>query len=247
MREGDGDVVPGVELKEASVLTERGGARALGLGIRHGVHAEELHVVGGAQEVGAADLHQAAPRVGGLQVHPEGEGEDRSRARGEDRGREARVVLVGRVGVEHALADPAQRWVGDVRDVGRIREAQLHKVRLRRQREKARALENRRQIPIVAGAGRRPGGRVSIVRTRERRGDALRTVPVHRAHVGSPIGARVSSGARRDGAVDAQAASRAGVALPSGEGVGRVGVAAEAVVADAAGGRKVGAGGAAAL
>ncbi len=130
MREGDGDVVPGVELEEVGVLAERGGPGPLGLGIRQGVHAEELHVVGGAQEVGATDLHKTAPRVRGLQVHPEGQGKYRRGALGEHCRREARVVLVGSVGVEHALADAAQRRVGDVLDVGRVREAQLNEVRL---------------------------------------------------------------------------------------------------------------------
>jgi hypothetical protein len=57
--------MPGIELKEARMLAERG-TRSLGLSVYKRVHAEEFHVVCRAEEVETANLDQSTPRIGRL-------------------------------------------------------------------------------------------------------------------------------------------------------------------------------------
>jgi hypothetical protein len=122
MREGNGNMVPGIKLKEAGMFTERD-TRALGLCIHQCVHTEELHVVGSAQELGAPDLNQPTPRISCLQIHPEGESEHRggtTSGAGKDRGGETGVVFVSSVGVEDTFANLTKRGVRDVCNISRV-------------------------------------------------------------------------------------------------------------------------------
>lgn len=141
MRKRNGNMMPNIGLKEASMLVERG-PWALSLGIRKRVHAKKLHVVCRTHELSPAKLHQAAPGVDGLQIHPEGQGEDRGRAGWENRSGEAGMVLVGSVGVENTFANLTQRRVRHVRDIRSVDQIQVGQIRVGGQRVEMSALQN---------------------------------------------------------------------------------------------------------
>jgi hypothetical protein len=141
VRKRNGNVMPNIGLKEASMLVERG-PWALSLGIRERVHAEKLHVVCCSHELSPAKLHQAAPGVDGLQIHPEGQGKDRGGAGWENRSGEAGMVLVGSIGVENTFADLTQRRVRHVRDVRGVDQIQVGQIRVGGQRVEMSALQN---------------------------------------------------------------------------------------------------------